>query len=354
MRAQRVWIQRGHCFRRTGSTGTAGSGTTEQAYVDDIGRRAAVIMRDEGHAPTVALADTRVEAGYDIFAALHCDGSTSKTASGASIGGRDATDLEVGRVWKARYTARGWPYGFRGDNYTDALRYYYGTGWAAAAGIRYAFVLEHGFLTNPTRDGRFLTTDKGRTIAALALADTVNLMAGGRPVGGGSTIGDDDMDALQRGMNVRGHIDVAPWVVDDIQEVQQACNILAELRVEAGYDDAVPDWHPIATDGAYWDETQTAVGWAKANLPGRGGKYHGWAGRASYGFVSALQAVIRNWERHTSQHQRITRLEKLHQPSADHMTTGGGNGGAGPPILVPHRHELAGNVAIGPAVPEPD
>jgi hypothetical protein len=181
----RVWIQRGHCFRRTGSTGTTG----EQAYVNDIGNRAAVLLRTQGHTVKVALADERISGQWDVFVALHCDGSTSKTASGASVGYRVASGRTVASHWKTRYRARGWPYGFRGDNYTPALQSYYGTSWAASAGIKSAFILEHGFLTNPAKDRAWLTTAEGRTAAAMALADTVEVLAGKEPKP------DDDLEA---------------------------------------------------------------------------------------------------------------------------------------------------------------
>jgi hypothetical protein len=177
----KVWIQRGHCWRTSGSTGTSGSGTTEQAHNNDIANRAAVLLRERGHIVKVALADERITGDWRAFVALHCDGSTSRTASGASVGYRDDTDEHIATIWKRRYRARGWPFGFRGDNYTEALRFYYGTGWAGAAGVPYAFVLEHGFLTNPTEDGDFLTSPLGRTVAAYALADTIEVLAGDTP-----------------------------------------------------------------------------------------------------------------------------------------------------------------------------
>lgn len=200
----RVFIQRGHCFRRTGSTGTAGSGTSEQAYVDNIARRAVTLLQRAGHHAVAALADTPPSHGYDVFVALHCDGSTSRAASGASIGYRTPNGRAAGETWKRRYAARGWPYGFRPNNYTTALARYYGTAWAADAGIPHAFILEHGFLTNPTADGPFLTSEDGRTIAAYALFDTVQILSGGAPID--SNEQEDDMI----GKNSSGH-EVEEW-----------------------------------------------------------------------------------------------------------------------------------------------
>lgn len=174
----RVWIQRGHCFRTSGSTGTTG----EQDYVDAVADRAARLLVDRGHRVHVALADTYPVGDWDLFIALHCDGSTSPTASGASVGYRTDAGQRVARLWKARFAARGWPYGFRDDNYTPALAGYYGTGWARAEGIDRAFILEHGFLTNPDRDRAWLRSDEGREAAALALADVVAIEADDEPI----------------------------------------------------------------------------------------------------------------------------------------------------------------------------
>lgn len=191
----RVWVQMGHCYRRAGSTGTTG----EQDYVSRVAKDARDILTGSGHTVTVALADTRPTGGYDLFVALHCDGSVSGSASGASVGYRDSAGKAAADVWKARFKARGWPYGFRGDNYTDALRFYYGTGWASAAGIPRAFVLEHGFLTNSTRDRAWLTSAQGRAAAAAALADTVQVLAGGSPVD--DTTEEDDMGLPRKGQS---------------------------------------------------------------------------------------------------------------------------------------------------------
>lgn len=174
----RVWIQRGHCFRTSGSTGTTG----EQDYVDDVADRAARLLVDRGHRVHVALADTYIVGDWDLFVALHCDGSTSPAASGASVGYRTTKGQRAARLWKRRFDARGWPYGFRDDNYTPALAGYYGTGWAKAEGIGRAFVLEHGFLTNPDLDRAWLHSAEGREAAALALADVVVIEAGGEPI----------------------------------------------------------------------------------------------------------------------------------------------------------------------------
>lgn len=176
----KVWLQRGHAFRRRGSTGTSGQGTTEQRIVDQIAQRAAGLLRGQGHTVTVALADERLRSGYDVFIALHCDGSVSQSASGASVGYRTAAGRAAGRAFKAEYIKAGWPYGFRDDNYTSALARYYGTGWAQSAGIRHAFILEFGFLTNSAKDGRWIV--RNVDTCGRAVANTALRLAGGDPV----------------------------------------------------------------------------------------------------------------------------------------------------------------------------
>lgn len=167
-----VVIQRGHCFRREGATGTTG----EQEFVDAVGREAAALLERHGHRAVLLGADEPVPRA-DVFLALHCDGSVHATAGGASAGYRDAAGRDLAARWKAAYQRRGWPHGFRGDNYTEALRFYYGTRWAARAGIPRAVVVEHGFLTNPS-ERRFLTSPAGRAVAVLALVDAVGAVLG--------------------------------------------------------------------------------------------------------------------------------------------------------------------------------
>jgi hypothetical protein len=144
----------------------------------------------------VATADEAIIGFWDLFIALHCDGSTSSTASGASVGYRYRAGGEAADIWKDRFRVRGWPYGFRDDNYTSALRYYYGTGWAASAGIPAAFILEHGFLTNPTRDRAWLRSETGRRAAALALADTIAVIAGDQPLEDDMALTDGEINKI--------------------------------------------------------------------------------------------------------------------------------------------------------------
>jgi hypothetical protein len=141
-----VVVQAGHCYRKTGSTGTSG----EQVFTAAATRAAVAELERRGFRARGILADdpTSVYAG-SAFVAIHCDGSTSPSARGASVGYRDAAGKALAVAWKTAYQRRGWSGGFRPDNYTAALAGYYGTGNAAAAGNGRAFILEAGFLTSP-------------------------------------------------------------------------------------------------------------------------------------------------------------------------------------------------------------
>ncbi len=173
-----VVIQAGHCFRTAGSTGTrAASGRpTEQQVAWDVSQRAAAILTRHGHTPTVIVADPDKRTAYrgDCFVAVHCDGSTSPAAKGASVGYRTAQGQALAHAWKQAYARRGWV-GFRADNYTAALQGYYGTRRAIEQGNRAACIIEAGFLTNPG-DAAQLSSSDGRERVALAIADAVNAL----------------------------------------------------------------------------------------------------------------------------------------------------------------------------------
>lgn len=175
-----VAIQRGHCFRTRGSTGTSGrlpSGErrTEQHYADTLAHMVAQLMRARGHHVYVLTADERVPPS-DIFLAFHQDGSSSYRASGASVGyPASAASARYASVWKATYQLKGWGGGFRADNYTSALRSYYGYR-RSSAGVK--VLMEHGFATNPAEQG-WMWSNLSK--AAEAHADALDTYLGDSP-----------------------------------------------------------------------------------------------------------------------------------------------------------------------------
>lgn len=179
-----VVIQAGHYPRKTGATGTAGldSDPTEQQFNIAAAHACASALADAGHAGQVIWADVSNDAyAGDAFVAIHCDGSTSTSAHGASVGYRTAEGQSFATAWKNAYQAAGWLGGWRPDNYTAALAGYYGTGHAVAAGNRVAFVAEAGFLTNPQDEAQLsLPTGPARFARALAVA-VVELFGGHAP-----------------------------------------------------------------------------------------------------------------------------------------------------------------------------
>jgi len=86
----------------------------------------------------------------DAFVAIHADGSSNPSARGASVGYRTFEGARLGAAWKTAYTRRGFPGGFRPDNYTSNLSGYYGTRKAVSQNNRRAIIIEAGFLTNPS------------------------------------------------------------------------------------------------------------------------------------------------------------------------------------------------------------
>jgi hypothetical protein len=166
-------VQMGHCYRTTGATGTTG----EQAYATLVGDACVRLLNGRnGWTVNKTLADENDYAG-SAFVAIHCDGSTSPSARGASVGYRTPEGQQFAQAWKQAYAARGWPM-FRPDNYTTALSGYYGTGNAVNAGNRRAFIAECGFRTN-SQDRALLDAPGGPERVALAIGDALGISTGG-------------------------------------------------------------------------------------------------------------------------------------------------------------------------------
>jgi hypothetical protein len=202
-------VQKGHCYRKTGATGTTG----EQAYATSVANACVNLLGGRnGWAVHAILADAPIDSYEgDAFVAIHCDGSTSPSARGASIGYRNAAGQRFGQAWKRAYAARGWTGGFRPDNYTEALHLYYGTGNALSQGNARAFIAECGFMTNP-QDKALLTGPGGPTRVALAIGDAL-----------GITEGDDDMATPAE-----------TWAYKGAGEDEDAYKFLRDTRAIAG------------------------------------------------------------------------------------------------------------------------
>lgn len=146
-----VIVQLGHCFRKTGATGTSGlyggRRRTEQEFASKVGYRMVEHLNAAGITAKAVLADDPIPASK-VFVALHQDGSENHAARGASVGyPSTGRGRELGQTWKAMYQLAGWPSGFRPDNYTAALRGYYGFRRSTAPT---RLLIEHGFATNPS------------------------------------------------------------------------------------------------------------------------------------------------------------------------------------------------------------
>ncbi len=165
-------VQKGHCHRTTNGVGTAG----EQDYAVAVAQACVRVLDGrDGWTVRTILADPPARAyDGDAFVAIHCDGSNSPTAHGASIGYQSAAGQRFGQAWKRAYAARGWTGGFRVDNNTDDLHFYYGTGTAISRGNRRAFIAECGFLTNAANRA-LMTGPGGPTRVALAIGDALGI-----------------------------------------------------------------------------------------------------------------------------------------------------------------------------------
>lgn len=238
-------IQRGHCYRKTGATGTTG----EQAYASSVANACVNLLHGrDGWTVRAILADdpTSKYAG-DAFVAIHCDGSTSSSARGASVGYRNAAGQTFGQAWKRAYAARGWTGGFRPDNYTDALHLYYGTGNALSVGNTRAFIAECGFMTN-TQDRALLTATGGPTRVALAIGDALGITATSPPqendvelstvIKDGSyqeTVGHTLANIAQNAKAAREYVDTLEKKLGDVQaDVAAVRSKLDSLAVGGG------------------------------------------------------------------------------------------------------------------------
>lgn len=187
----RVLLQMGHCFRKTGATGTQGldGDPTEQEFAHAACEGAALLLAAAGHDPEVMFADEArsAYADADAFIAVHCDGSTSGTARGASTGYRNADGAHLAAAFKQAYSEEGWT-GWRPDNYTPALAGYYGVRYAVEGGTSYAMIAEAGFLTSPADEGRLSLPEGPARVARAITAAVVSIFGGPNP--------EDDMPTL--------------------------------------------------------------------------------------------------------------------------------------------------------------
>jgi|GEM_PF-6589958 len=168
-------VQKGHCYRTTGATGTTG----EQQYATQVADACVRLLDGKnGWDVKAVLADISLDSyRADAFAAVHCDGSTNPTARGSSVGYKTPEGQRLAQAWERAYAARGWPI-FRDDNYTAALKNYYGVSNAISAGCRRAFIMECGFMTNP-EDRLLMTEPGGVDRVALALGDALGIQMEG-------------------------------------------------------------------------------------------------------------------------------------------------------------------------------
>lgn len=161
-----VVLNLGHCFRTKGATGTH----REQEFVSKLAPKIRDLVHLGGHhAVTLTLADQRPLPSCDLFIALHCDGSTNRSARGLSVGYPSSTaarSAAYARRWQAAMVHVGYTGGVRPDNYTAALRNHYTYGRVNAP---VKILCENGFTTNP-QDEQWLFENIDKVAIAHAFA----------------------------------------------------------------------------------------------------------------------------------------------------------------------------------------
>jgi hypothetical protein len=255
-------VQMGHCYRKTGATGTAG----EQQFATAVADACVRLLHGAGGWAVRRILADEGSASYrgDAFVAVHCDGSTSPAARGASVGYRTPEGQALGQAWKRAYAARGWP-GFRQDNYTAALSGYYGTGTAVAQGNRRAVIIECGFLTSPD-DRALLTGPGGVDRVALAIGDALGITAG-QPIEEDDMAGqlaDDEITFARQRLAGTGRR-LADYWLDAAVWGQRNNVMLAQITAAVADGDLDPDAVLTRVDTAVREATQQAI--ADAVLP---------------------------------------------------------------------------------------
>lgn len=119
-----VFIQAGHEGRVSGRTGALSPWGREADWTAIVADEATRILRAAGVSVIRAPADFGARARVRLALAIHFDAPTPPCSAGASVGYPDVTDEAAARDWKALY-GRFFPFGWREDNYTDNLFYYY-------------------------------------------------------------------------------------------------------------------------------------------------------------------------------------------------------------------------------------
>lgn len=163
--SKRVLVQAGHIAPREpgfeGGTGTRG----EQELVRDIRDRLVNLLNADARFDPIA-APGDIPDGIDVDAALflHADGSSNPRATGYSFGYPNyAVNKRLADLIAAEFMGLDGEPPHHTDNYTGALRGYYGYSRADTPGPE--VLVEHGFLTNP-REAAWLRSHTGELAQA--------------------------------------------------------------------------------------------------------------------------------------------------------------------------------------------
>ena len=176
-----VRVQTGHWGRKTGATG-AYNPRLKVAEADMNHRLSLAVQKVVANDKLIVWQfvgpDEKRGDPCNLFLALHMDGSGSATPAGPSIGYPPGSveSYRFGKLWKKARTAIPGALPFdRQDNYTAALRGYYGYRSAYSGSAAAKLVIENGFVTN---DQECLWTQMHRQETAEALVDTVRAYLG--------------------------------------------------------------------------------------------------------------------------------------------------------------------------------
>ena len=162
---KKIAIQRGHLYTTSPQTGTPGE--------QEAGRHISLLLQAELEKYRDVYVDLLnsalggIKKRYDLFIALHCDGSNKKNVSGYSVGypRNDMVSKDFADVLWATY---GGSTGlrFRGLNITQGMSEYYGYS-EINAGVK--VLIEMGFLTN-TSDKQLIMKDSAKVVNGIIAA----------------------------------------------------------------------------------------------------------------------------------------------------------------------------------------
>jgi hypothetical protein len=165
-----------------GTSGLPGPDDDEYKLTPVVADEAARLLRAAGH--TVIREDAFFDRKYNtkVAVALHFDGTGTPCASGASVGYPEGSpagsNKATASLWKAAY-GKHFPFKWMNDNFTAALRGYYGYAWTSTEIAE--FLIEFGELTCPEQNEWLVARVKDNYLAKM-VAHVLDKSVGGTKI----------------------------------------------------------------------------------------------------------------------------------------------------------------------------